>query len=233
MDLYSILGLAYPSSENEIKISYRKLVNRYHPDKKNGNEEKFKEIQNAYDTLSNRVKKEKYDNVTYKTSKYTNYGNFGYSSGKYYNTDYDYRLAITLEDAFVGSTFDTGQGLLKIKKGAKTGDRYFLGKFTVEIIVEDHTLFSRTNNDLLVKIDIDYISAIFGKKHTLMMLDGKYIDVTIPEMVSYDQVIVLENKGMFCEDKNKYGDLFIQLKLVPPTYLTNRHKSAILSVLNQ
>ena len=64
-DLYNILGLEKNASEDEIKKAYRKLAIKYHPDKNPGDkeaEEKFKEVAEAYDILTNPEKKAKYEN---------------------------------------------------------------------------------------------------------------------------------------------------------------------------
>jgi len=62
-DYYRVLGIAKGASDDEIKKSYRKLAMKYHPDKNNapGAEEKFKEIGEAYDVLSDPKKKQIYD----------------------------------------------------------------------------------------------------------------------------------------------------------------------------
>lgn len=62
-DYYSILGIQKGASEDEIKKAYRKQALKYHPDKnKSPNaEEKFKEIAEAYDVLSDEKKKDIYD----------------------------------------------------------------------------------------------------------------------------------------------------------------------------
>jgi len=59
-DYYQILGISRSASEDEIKKAYRKLAHQHHPDK-GGDEKKFKEINEAYQILSNRDKKEQYD----------------------------------------------------------------------------------------------------------------------------------------------------------------------------
>jgi molecular chaperone DnaJ len=59
---YDILGVPKNASQEEIKRAYRKLAHQYHPDKgKGGNEEKFKEINEAYQVLSNPQKRQQYD----------------------------------------------------------------------------------------------------------------------------------------------------------------------------
>ena len=59
-DYYKILGVSENASEEEIKKAYRKLAFQYHPDK-GGDEKKFKEINEAYQVLSDRSKKAQYD----------------------------------------------------------------------------------------------------------------------------------------------------------------------------
>ncbi len=60
-DYYKILGIEKSASEDEIKKAYRKLAHQYHPDKASGNAEKFKEINEAYQILSNQDKRGQYD----------------------------------------------------------------------------------------------------------------------------------------------------------------------------
>lgn len=60
-DYYKILGVTKSASEDDIKKAYRKLAHEYHPDKAGGDEKKFKEINEAYQVLSNRDKRSYYD----------------------------------------------------------------------------------------------------------------------------------------------------------------------------
>jgi putative flippase GtrA len=60
-DYYKILGVDRNASEEEIKRAYRELAHKYHPDKQDGDEKKFKEINEAYEVLSNKQKREFYD----------------------------------------------------------------------------------------------------------------------------------------------------------------------------
>ena len=65
-DYYTILGVNKTASKTEIKKAYRNLAKKYHPDKTNGNsklEEKFKEVSEAYEVLSNDENRKKYDEL--------------------------------------------------------------------------------------------------------------------------------------------------------------------------
>ncbi|WP_030170741.1 molecular chaperone DnaJ [Spirillospora albida] len=65
-DYYKVLGVAKTSSQEEIKKAYRKLARKYHPDANKGDtdaEERFKEISEAYDVLSDEKRRKEYDGV--------------------------------------------------------------------------------------------------------------------------------------------------------------------------
>ena len=74
-DYYNILGVQRNASEDEIKKAFRKLAHEHHPDKKTGNEAKFKEINEAYQILSDPKKRSNYDNFGF------GYGDEGISVG--------------------------------------------------------------------------------------------------------------------------------------------------------
>ncbi len=60
-DYYKILGVSKGASEEEIKKAFRKLAHEHHPDKKGGNESKFKEASEAYSVLGDKNKRAQYD----------------------------------------------------------------------------------------------------------------------------------------------------------------------------
>lgn len=60
-DYYEILGVNRGASEEEVKKAYRKLAHKYHPDKSGGDEKQFKEVNEAYQVLSDAKKRASYD----------------------------------------------------------------------------------------------------------------------------------------------------------------------------
>jgi molecular chaperone DnaJ len=76
---YEILGVVKTASEEEIKKAYRKLAHQYHPDKAGGDEKKFKEINEAYQVLSDKNKRSQYDR--FGSADPSQFGGFGGGAG--------------------------------------------------------------------------------------------------------------------------------------------------------
>ena len=81
-DYYEILGVSKSASGDEIKRAFRKKAHEYHPDKGNGNAEKFKEANEAYQVLSDSEKRQQYDQygTTFEQAQ-RNGGGFNYQGG--------------------------------------------------------------------------------------------------------------------------------------------------------
>lgn len=78
-DYYQTLGVPRTASQDEVKKAFRKLAHQYHPDKKGGNEAKFKEVNEAYQVLSDPKKKSSYDNFGFA------YNEGGFQGGQDFN----------------------------------------------------------------------------------------------------------------------------------------------------
>lgn len=94
MNYYEMLNVSKSASEKEIKNAYRKLAKKYHPDTYQGNksvaEEKMKQINEAYDVLSNKELKSKYDEQ-FNQPKTEQRNNDNYSTSYYNYETYEYR----------------------------------------------------------------------------------------------------------------------------------------------
>ena len=79
-DYYEVLGVAKNATEDEIKKAYRKLAKQHHPDVNPGNpdaEAKFKEINEAYEVLSDKEKRARYDQFGHQGVGGQGFGGFG------------------------------------------------------------------------------------------------------------------------------------------------------------
>lgn len=80
-DYYQILGVNKDASPEQLKEAYRKLAHKHHPDKSGGDEKKFKEINEAYQILSNKEKRAQYDQFGDSFSNMGQGGGYSYSQG--------------------------------------------------------------------------------------------------------------------------------------------------------
>jgi molecular chaperone DnaJ len=82
-DYYKILGVSKGASQDEIKKAFRKKAHEYHPDKGNGNADKFKEVNQAYQVLSDSQKRQQYDQYgqTFDEAARNGGGGFNYQGG--------------------------------------------------------------------------------------------------------------------------------------------------------
>src|SRR2546421_7139673 len=110
--LYEALGVSKNATQDEIKKAYRKLVRDVHPDRNPGNEERFKEVQGAYDVLSDPEKRKQYDRVGT-----TNGRPAGYGAG---GTTYDFS-DFDLGDIF-GGLFNRGARQQPQQRGQRGND---------------------------------------------------------------------------------------------------------------
>ena len=74
---YEILGVEESATADEIKKAYKKLANKYHPDKASGDEEKFKKISVAYDVLGDETKRQEYDHQNNQSHHFNDFFAYG------------------------------------------------------------------------------------------------------------------------------------------------------------
>lgn len=132
-DYYEILGIPRNATEEEIKKAYRKLAIKYHPDKNPGDktaEEKFKEINEAYEVLSDKEKRARYDQFGH-----AGVGSSAASDGGFYGSG-----GINMDDIFshfediFGGSFGFGGTGARSTRTRRGGDVKIQIKLTLEEI---------------------------------------------------------------------------------------------------
>lgn len=101
-DYYSILGLDKKASKDDVKKAFRKLAHKYHPDKKSGDENKFKEVNEAYSVLSDDKKRAEYDAYGKTFGGGAGQGGFDFSGFSGQNGSFEFDLGDLFGDFFGG-----------------------------------------------------------------------------------------------------------------------------------
>ena len=153
---YEVLGVARDASDEDIKKAYHKLVMKYHPDRNPGDkaaEEKFKEVNNAFDILKDPQKRAAYDgfgDAAFAGGNAAGANPFGAGGNPFGNGAFHFDMGggagmeDILREAMRGFGFDMGGGAST--RGGKT---------------------QRRGRDLLDEVVIDLRDAYFGKTHTV------------------------------------------------------------------
>lgn len=140
-DYYSTLGISKAASKEDIKKAYRKLAHQFHPDKAGGDEKKFKEINEAYQVLSDDQKRSEYDRY----GRVFNGGQNPAGSGQAgFNFDFG-------DGAGFGDFSEIFEDFLGFSGGRRRQNRVKRGR------------------DISIEIDIPFEEAIFGTKRTILL----------------------------------------------------------------
>lgn len=202
-DYYKILGVTHNANADEIKKAYRRLALLYHPDKNQGDkaaEEKFKEIAEAYEVLSDPAKRQHYDNLlafgkTNKTN-FTSQQNFQETEQpkykSYYNTSHEDPKKMW-DDLIKDYN-------LKNNKFSDFFDYFFSKK-------------KKTKNlDRTAKLTITISEAYFGSIR-IIDLEGEKFRLTIKPGISNNQLLRIAEKGFKSPSTNERGDLFLRIQI--------------------
>ena len=207
-DYYEVLGVSKNASDDEIKKAYRKLAIKYHPDKNPGNkeaEEKFKEINEAHDVLSDKQKRARYDQFGHAgvgggASSSNPFGGggspFGNFNGQTFNFDFGGAGGF---DDILSNLFGFGGGARRPRRGA----------------------------DLQTSITLTFEEAIFGTTKQIDV-NGESIKLKVPAGIDDGMSIRLRDKGGEAPEGGEKGDLYVRIRVKPHKHLT-REGNIILS----
>lgn len=187
--LYETLGVSKGATADEIKKAYRRLARKYHPDinKEPDAEEKFKEINAAYEILSDEGKKAQYDQFGDSMFGGQNFHDFASSQGSA-------NLDDILRSIFGGGGFG----------GASMGGNF--GGFSSS----GFGGFGAPNLDVSAKITIPFNVAVLGGKHSVNY-NSQNFDVKIPAGLKDGEKLRIRGKGKSYQGQS--GDLFLSVEV--------------------
>ena len=238
-DYYEVLGISRNADANEIKKAYRKLAKKYHPDTNAGNpkaEEKFKEITEAYNVLSDDKKRKLYDQFGHAAFDGGASGNGPGASGAYSygGPDGNYReyhfqgdpkdMDDILKNIF-GDMFQGGSsgfsgngygggfgGFSSHDFGGDFGSRGFRGSYGGGFSGQR----SQKGADMTASVNISFEEAAFGCKKVLSLQEPSTgrthsLEVRIPAGIETGKSIRLRGKGMPGSNGGEAGDLLLKV----------------------
>lgn len=214
-DYYKTLGVSKTADQKEIKKAYRKLARQYHPDVNKGDataEERFKDINEAYEVLSDPDKRQKYDQFGSQWQQFSRAGgraqDFDWSqwaaqpgSGGFRNVSPE-----EFEQMFGGSG-GFGQSdfsdFFETLFGSMGGQRRQPGGFGRQQTV------TRRGRDMEHAVQITLEEVLHGTTRTLQWEDGRKIEAKIPKGVKDGSKIRLSGQGGSGTGGGPAGDLYL------------------------
>jgi DnaJ-class molecular chaperone len=252
MDYYSTLGVNKSSTQEDIKKAYKSLALKTHPDRNNGDDIQFKKIQEAYDVLSDPIKRQQYDNPAPSNQPFgfnmnsadfdTIFSQFFGGRPPPHNQKQTFRTQVTvsLVDAFKGSTHvlqlstPTGTKVINITvpPGIETGDSVRYDDIIenaillVQFVVLPDLRFERKGADLYSNYSISVLDLIVGTKFKFTTIDQRILEVKVnPKTQPYMQLKI--PKAGMPDKKGGYGDQFVLLKHYIPDNISHEIITAI------
>jgi curved DNA-binding protein len=229
-DYYEVLGISRSASETEIKRAYRRLAKQYHPDRNKGNpdsESKFKEVQEAYDTLSDKEKR----------AQYNQFGHAGPAGGFHPTDD-----GTTWNWSGSGNQpFDFGDIMDMFGSGAAGEPRGRGGASSFEEFFGGRGRGRGRGAPVAPAADIEhevpltFEQAIRGTTLDLQLHGGKgrrieRISVHVPQGVHDGQRIRVRGKGQPDGAGRAVGDLYVVCRVQPHAYFLRHEDDIYLNV---
>lgn len=221
---YETLGVAEDASASEIKKAYRKLARDHHPDRNQGDagaEEKFKSVQEAYDTLGDEAKRKQYDQMRrdpFAGRDFRGFGGGDPTGGRFYRTpDGTY---VRVESTGFGP--DEGYQFSDEGMGGLGGLGDLFGQFFGGGAPRGQSPFgqqggspqARGGQDIESTLAIPFDQAMRGGKTEVALPSGEKVRITIPEGVEDGQKVRLRGRGSEGPSGDR-GDLYIVFNVQP------------------
>lgn len=215
-DFYEILGVSENASLADIKKAYRKLAKQYHPDRNKGDktaEARFKEISEAYATLSDKKKREEYDTMR-------KYGAFAGAQGQgaYGPGGFDFsgftRDGGGVRFSFGGDVGDFDDILSQLFGRGSRATAGGFGGFGADPFAGRSSRASR-GRDLTSQMSISFEEAIHGTRRMISLPNGKKLSVKVPAGIEDGQTIRLAGQGEPGLYGGRNGDLLIKVRVMP------------------
>ena len=200
--LYETLDVSQEASADEIKKAYRRLARKFHPDinKEAGAEEKFKEINAAYEILSDEQKRHQYDQYGDNMFGGQNFHDFANAQG---GANLDDILRSIFGGGMGGGGF-SGFGGNTRGFGGFSGGGFNGGGF------------NEPDLDVNARITIPFNVSILGGKHSVSY-NSESFDVKIPAGIKNGEKMRIRDKGKAYQGRK--GDLFLSVEVAPsPEY---------------
>ncbi len=217
-NLYSILGVPKDADEKELKRAYRKLAKKYHPDTNQGNvsaEQKFKEVTEAYDILSDPEKRKLYDQ----------FGMAAFDGSMGDPSAWQAQSGNGYEDFFKG---DRGYTQYHFHTGGSDDMDDILHDFFGGMFhgygAKRSAQRSFAGEDLHAEITIRFEEAAFGCDKVIT-IDGsrkEQLQVHIPAGINEGQSVRLKGKGYSGTNGGKEGDLLLKVHIQESPFFERR-----------
>lgn len=217
-DYYKILGVKRTAGEKDIKKAYRKLARKYHPDVNSGDKganEKFLEINEAHEVLSDPAKRKEYDQYGSDWQQHQKTGGRpeDFNWQRQQNTDggtHTYRTfdPADFEELFgaKGANSEFFEGLFG-RAGEQGSSNRGGGHY-------QHSQ-SRQGQDLEHAVQLTLHEAYHGTKRVFEWEDGRKIDAKIPPGVKSGSRVRLKGQGGAGIGQGHPGDLYLSITVVP------------------
>ena len=226
-DYYDILGVSKTATSDDIRKAFRKLARKYHPDvakDKKTAEEKFKEINEAYEVLSDTSKREKYDRLGAGWQQYEQAG--GAPGGGAGAGGARRRGAGGVEFDFGGTGYSDFFEQFFGGRGGRGGNAGFPGTGGAggfDFFGGGQAAPPERGADVEADLSVTLEEAIHGSRRpiTLRRTDGggssrtETYDVKIPAGVHEGQRIRLRSRGEAARGGGESGDLYLRVRLAP------------------